>query len=336
MISIDTVNQKSYNAGSKAREDVTYFLKKKGVSSFSIDGGSSRFLLVRELHRLSCLFLLWKTIDSTEKVIIQYPLNINIIDNFFLRMFLKERRVKYFFIIHDLISVQGFNPDKKIQEEIKEFNGASGVITHNDSMSNFLLENGLKVKHTSINFFDYHVKEDEGCEDVLRDFNHLAFAGNLAKSKFLLKIPRIQNMTWDIFGKGLPPSELPNFVNYHGAVDPDVLPSVLPKGWGLVWDGDEADTISGQGGVYLQLNSPHKASLYLASGLPLVVWQESALANFVLTNHLGITINSLNEIDFKIQSLGEDQLVKIERSVFEFSKLITGGDMIGNALFALS
>ena len=49
-------------------------------------------------------------------------------------------------------------------------------------------------------------------------------------------------------------------------------------------------------GEYLKLNNPHKASLYLASGFPIIVWSQSALADFVRKNHCGILVDSLFEI----------------------------------------
>ena len=51
--------------------------------------------------------------------------------------------------------------------------------------------------------------------------------------------------------------------------------------WGLVWDGNSIDTCSGNFGEYLRLNAPFKFSLYLAAKRPVVVWRESAMAEYV-------------------------------------------------------
>ena len=56
---------------------------------------------------------------------------------------------------------------------------------------------------------------------------------------------------------------------YFGSFLPDELPAALEGGFGLVWDGDSAETCSGVFGEYLRYNNSHKASLYLASGFPL-------------------------------------------------------------------
>ncbi|MDK7184071.1 hypothetical protein [Lacticaseibacillus rhamnosus] len=335
MISLDTKNQKSFNAGSKAREDVTYFLEKRGILPFVIDSGSSSFFAIRELNRLSSFYNLAKKLTSYEEVIVQYPLNINFIDKLLLKVLLKSKRSKLILLVHDLVSVQGFDPKKKIKDEISEFNDSNGIITHNQAMSEFLLKNGLNVRQASIDFFDYYSKENINNDVISNHFNHIIFAGNLAKSKFLLQIPKMVDLTWDIFGAGISPKQLPNFVNFHGPVAPENLPAVLPKGWGLVWDGDRADAISGIGGEYLKINSPHKASLYLAAGLPLIVWQKSALAALVEGKHLGIAVNSLQEIDLKIRSIDKSTFITMQKSVEEYSALIRHGGMLENALLKL-
>ena len=49
-------------------------------------------------------------------------------------------------------------------------------------------------------------------------------------------------------------------------------------------------------GEYLSYNNPHKLSLYLASGLPVIVWKKSALSDWILQRGLGIAVESLYEI----------------------------------------
>ena len=56
-----------------------------------------------------------------------------------------------------------------------------------------------------------------------------------------------------------------------GSFLPDELPSALEGSFGLVWDGDSSKTCSGVFGEYLRYNNSHKASLYLASGFPIIV-----------------------------------------------------------------
>ena len=55
----------------------------------------------------------------------------------------------------------------------------------------------------------------------------------------------------------------------------------------------------------MKINASHKASLYLASQKPLIVWNQSALANFVEDNKLGITIDSLEDIEKELLELSD-------------------------------
>lgn len=52
------------------------------------------------------------------------------------------------------------------------------------------------------------------------------------------------------------------------------LPGALVQSFGLVWDGNSMDTCTGNYGSYLRINDPHKVSLYLSSGLPIIVGQK--------------------------------------------------------------
>ena len=50
-------------------------------------------------------------------------------------------------------------------------------------------------------------------------------------------------------------------------------------------------------GEYLQYNAPHKMSLYIRCGLPIIVWEKAGLAPFVKKNNVGICISSLTELE---------------------------------------
>ena len=40
----------------------------------------------------------------------------------------------------------------------------------------------------------------------------------------------------------------------------------------------------------------HKLSLYLAVGLPVIIWEKAAEAEFVLKENVGVTVKSLYEL----------------------------------------
>ena len=105
-------------------------------------------------------------------------------------------------------------------------------------------------------------------------------AGNLRrhKAEYVYRLPDSQK--FNLYGVGYE-KQNKNNICYHGSFDPDELPFVLEGSFGLVWDGDSAETCSGVYGQYLKVNNPHKCSLYLATGLPVIVWKESTVARIV-------------------------------------------------------
>ena len=70
-------------------------------------------------------------------------------------------------------------------------------------------------------------------------------------------------------------------VKYCGQYKPEELPEKLEGGFGLVWDGDDLGACTGVFGEYMKYNNPHKTSLYLASGLPVIIWEKAAMAKYI-------------------------------------------------------
>ncbi len=68
-----------------------------------------------------------------------------------------------------------------------------------------------------------------------------------------------------------------------------------------------------------------KISLYLASNMPVIVWKESALADYVCKNKLGFAVASLDEIAKQIRTLSSrDYKTMCESARHEGEKLRNG------------
>lgn len=83
-----------------------------------------------------------------------------------------------------MLSIQGFDPGKKIEDEISEFNDSDGIITHNQAMSEFLQKNGLNVKQSSIDFFDYYSNENDGSDSRPDHVKHIILRAILQNRSF--------------------------------------------------------------------------------------------------------------------------------------------------------
>ncbi|MEI3535629.1 MAG: hypothetical protein V8R16_02480, partial [Bacilli bacterium] len=82
-------------------------------------------------------------------------------------------------------------------------------------------------------------------------------------------------------------------------------------------------------GKYLKYNNPHKLSLYLAAGLPVIVWSKSAIAKFVIDNNVGICVNNLNEINDKIKKSNYEL---IRNNAIKIGEKIRKGYFLNNCL----
>ena len=70
----------------------------------------------------------------------------------------------------------------------------------------------------------------------------------------------------------------------------------------------------------------------MAAGIPVFVWKDSALADFVKENNVGFTINSLNEINFIIQNITELEYLELKENTLEIQRKVLNGKYLDTAL----
>ena len=185
-------------------------------------------------------------------------------------------------------------------------------------------------KVVSLEIFDYVIPHY--VEKTTYEKNTVIVAGNfdIRKTKYARQLP--ESPEFSIYGINFEEEHLPKNVHYKGAFSPDELPHHLQGGFGLVWDGDSPHTCSGMYGEYLKMNNPHKASLYLASGFPMIVWSQSALADFVRQNQCGIIVDSLFEIAKSLESLSENDYQELIKNSKKIGEKIRNGYFLKTAL----
>ena len=122
-------------------------------------------------------------------------------------------------------------------------------------------------------------------------------------------------------------------IKYNGAFSPEEIVHVITDlKFGLVWDGESINSCTGLMGDYLKLNNPHKTSLYLAAGVPVIVWKEAAMADFIIANNLGITVDSLEDLETKINSISINEYSKMRENAKNFSKKLINGYFTKNSI----
>ena len=339
--------ESNYNAGSKARMDVDSILTANGYKPLiaNIDLDTSQMLLKKVRLQFSRYFE-WssslKVVSSGDTVVIQYPVrNHTLFFSLFLRK-LRNKKVKTIGIIHDLESLrQAIDKNNSLLskirfsiEEISALKYFTNIIVHNQCMIRSIHDRfGIPTdKMINLEIFDYlYTPENEHVSADVK--GPVIVAGSLDKNKagYIYDLP--DDVKFDLYGANIDINYRFNSnVIYKGKVKPDVLPSVLKGSYGLVWDGPSAKSCEGVFGEYLRINNPHKTSLYLAAGLPVIVWRESALASFILNNGCGIAVNSLETLSRELGKISTAEYEAMRHNVDRVGNMIRQGGYLKKAI----
>lgn len=207
------------------------------------------------------------------------------------------------------------------------------IIAHNNHMKEYLKSNlGVSNdKIISLEIFDYLISDTDGLYTSHFCFDKsIIIAGNLSqKAGYVYDLPN--DVHFKLYGVGYKSSDNPQ-IKYFGAFLPDELPFNLNGSFGLVWDGPKGETCYGSIGEYLRFNNPHKTSLYLASGIPVIIWNEAALADFIINNNCGIVVHSLEEIKGKIADISDEEYYTMRKNAIAIGKRLTKGYYTQQAL----
>lgn len=310
-----------YNAGSKARTDINtmfndcdlYFLAETTTNQY----------FSRSLYFLKAYNKI-KQLDPNEIYLIQYPQYIINAYSDILYRFLSKRKTILF--IHDINSLR-LEPDNiaRQQREIRTINQFSVIVAHNQKMKTWLEKNGVTKPVVCLELFDYLASKQTGNE-IMYD---VAFAGNLeyVKSKFLYKaIAHNTDCTFQLFGKGFEKNRVTTTnVFYEGSKKPDTIINCFRAKFGLIWDGDSIDTCTGDYGNYERYNNPHKLSMNVAAEIPVIVWKEAAIADFVLKHRIGIVVEHLKNLHTVIRSVSDKDYANMKKNIRQLGSKVRDG-----------
>ena len=139
----------------------------------------------------------------------------------------------------------------------------------------------------------------------------------------------------DLYGKGFEESENHcDRLHYHGFIASDDFISNVKADFGLVWDGDSIDACTGAWGEYLKINNPHKTSFYLRAGIPVIVWSQAAMAAFVRDNHLGLVVDTIEDIGRQLRTLTKDQYQQIRENAAAIALRLADGHYVKEGMQA--
>lgn len=334
------------NAGNKARNDVEEIVVREGYSPLllMVDDWYQMGTIRAQRHKAKALSKAISKLKEGDQLLIQFPMLHHSFFTTHLVKRMQRKGVKVHFIIHDLEVLRYANLDTvplkhKIRVHLQEsslLKQADGLIAHNPVMKSVLVDKGISEKKiVSLGIFDYLIPNYQDKEDLSKE-GAIIVAGNLAQEKagYLYELP--VRPAYNLYGVGFDEARKLSNETYFGSFLPDELPSALEGSFGLVWDGDSSKTCSGVYGEYLRYNNSHKASLYLASGFPIIVWKQSALANFVLEKECGISVESLLDLEEVLEHLSQAEYQNLVKNAKVVGQKIRDGSYLISALQALN
>lgn len=226
--------------------------------------------------------------------------------------------------------------DSKIKHCIKTMNGCKCVISQNNKMSKELRRRGLRSQTFELNILDFLSNVvDVGKERNVDSKWSVCYGGNLSsfQSGFIFKLPYFSSVIFYVYGPNLPSKDLPQGCEFKGTFDAENCVGHIKGDWGLVWNGndifvDENDKKS----TYYNYVCPHKLSMYLLCGMPVIVYKESAMANFVIQNKCGIVVNNLKDLDKVLSEINEKMYQQLKRGALEIASRIAVGKYTSNVI----
>ena len=327
MITINEGGINNTNAGEKAKDDIIEISRQNGFDQLLVNNPKTyvQKLLFLTKSYLGKLKNIYKV--NADIIVFQYAGYFPFTTDVSLKEIKKYNPyANLYLLIHDIDSLRYPAPQKWQKREYKIFNSVNGLIVHNDHMKKWLQEHGITVPIITLKIFDYLTP------NAINDnkFNKkIVFAGNLEKSTFLTKL-KVQTPI-ELFGPH-PASNYPHNIKYLGVKKPAMLSKFLNQSFGLVWDGDSTHNCDGNLGNYERYNDPHKVSLYLSAGLPVIVWRQAAIADFILDHNVGIVIDDLTSLDKVINNISLSDYETMKQNVHTIAEQLRRGEYTRKAL----
>ena len=316
--------------GGVGNTDIEQILLSKGFQPILFPWQES-FSIKAKISRFTFLLKLFLKIPVNAIIVFQFPLYAKM-NKLFLH-WANRKKLSVICLIADIDGLKSGN-NKLLNQEKKELSGFRYFIVHNNAMQQWIDQFITYEKIASLEFFDFLATPFKG--DRKKSFE-LVFAGNLSKSLFLENLDLLMNnstqLVVNIYGEGMTKNmQVQKMIRYKGVVEPALLPAVIEGSFGLVWDGDGSFGTNDRLAHYMPYISHHKLSLYILSGLPIIVYAKAGSAELIERYGIGITINSLAEIQEMLDNLSEESYQQMRKNMQPLAQKIMAGGCLSEAL----
>lgn len=329
---INMLLKKQRDGGNKAKQDINSVLAKMGykeIFSPKFTRECLRYLKIMDSLLTPFFFF---TIKKDSVVVFQVPSYRKLL---FDRIVLKAhsiRKFKLVTVIHDIEELRKIyiNDESDIKNERHILENSDIIICHNKHMKDYLVERGIPACDIfTIDIFDYVLEKPVFGKETNK--NIINVAGNLTskRSNFIYELSKlnVNNIAIKLYGFGYEgKAESSSNVSYLGCFSPEEIPNQITKGWGLVWDGNSLESCEGAIGEYLKYINQHKVSLYLAAGIPVIIWERAGLADFVKENKVGICIKTLYELESTVNGITIEQYAELQKNVRRVAEQLQMGN----------
>lgn len=319
------------SAGDKAKTDIEAAMDCLGFKNIGLPQNRSKNSIAAYFITLASILKGVMSLNRDDVLVVQYPLK-KYYD--FVVKLARRRDVHVITVIHDLGSFR--RKKLTMQEEIERLNYSSVVIVHSEAMRDWLRDHGLKSKTVVLGLFDYLSPSKAPSR-----YHHesrkprLVFAGALSPehNEWLYKLAAEQpDVELVLYGGGIDKNRMTDNMIVKGYVDSDTLIATADGDYGLVWYGDSLDEGAGALGEYLKYNAPHKTSLYLRAGLPVIIWDKAALADIISHLDTGICVPTLHNLGTELAMITPERYAHLSENARSVSERLADGHFIETAL----
>ncbi len=325
------------DAGTKAPKDIEMICEKNGWKSIEfvnpdIDSKSFAKVIKKIIVNNNNWKKLTKKVTKGDFVIYQHPMYFGTkFANKYIPL-LQKKGVKFVALIHDLESLRNLTSTTKESKDSYVFGDMvllekfDYLIAHNLEMKEYLVNNGFnQEKIVCLEIFDYL------CQTEFKNpqkTNTVDIAGNLDPNKcgYIYEIANNNpDVKMELFGGNYKEDISNTNLKYRGSFSSEKITGVLDGAFGIVWDGPTSKSCIGNTGNYLKYNNPHKTSMYLAAGIPVITWKEAAISKFVLENNVGIVVESLDDLISVINNVSVDEYEIMTQNARRIGKKLREG-----------
>ena len=330
------ISRNYYNlstAGNKAKADNEDTLTEMGTINLGLRRTIRNSKILAFFLDLAGIIRACLLLKKGDVLFLQYPVKKYFT---FLCSMAKMKGAKTISLIHDIGSIRTHRLTPT--QEVTRLSHSDYILASNPKMTEWLKAHGMKKPMGALGLFDYC---SPNFNSQAHPFNSqqikVAYAGALhvKKNPFLIQLTATLK-SWDlyIFGNknGLQGWKENPRVHHQGFMASDDFIHSVDADFGLVWDGDSLETCSGIFGEYLKWNSPHKVSFYLRSSLPVIIWQEAAVAPIIEKEGAGFSIKNLQELDEKLKTLSPTEYNKMKENAKRLAKELNSGYFLRQAL----